>query len=165
MTTAVTLIDSALGRLLQYPELHPYFYDGLDIDRSSLGYSAMTPRVEVFAELLGDAFENALYTTLRVNVTSANHADVADAVIFHLSRSPVMRRLVRDRPSVWPEIAAIAQGMSQPHSGEKELSSIVQEWVREDLGPTALPSTIETSHDSIPPQTSQRQTESEPDRD
>jgi hypothetical protein len=91
------LVASAHAPLLDDPSLRPYFYDGKAFDPEDPSWA----RLLTVAELLADACEHGLMM--------ANYLPPDEQWREYpkelLTNSPILRKVVLDRPRLWPRMA------------------------------------------------------------
>ena len=90
-------LDAVLSNFLQYPELRPYFYHGVD-ERSLDDESRL--RVETLAEIFADVLEGALFTTT-LHPETDSYDDWAHYSRDVLVQSPCLRRMISEHSTWW----------------------------------------------------------------
>jgi len=112
-------IDRILYRILDYPELWNFFYEGAAVpnrDDAHAG-SMLRERVMTLAELFADGIENGIDVYRTVDPASGFQTPMDVYAESIVTSSPAIRDIVADRPGWWPNLEEWLSGRTFVEKG------------------------------------------------
>jgi len=97
---ALTMLQTVMLRLLDQPQLFPYIYEGRQPTND--------PQLRLLAEALADAVNYGCEVGRELPIAASRVEGFADYGVFLLENSPIIRRLIEEHPSWWPELANLS---------------------------------------------------------